>query len=163
MSPRLVYSRGMLRTPAVLLASLVLTTAISCKSGSDKPRSEPETETAAQPAGSQPAPTTPPPATAPPAETAPAAPEPTTPEEIDAARKNAMLAGKDADVIKYCEMAGIKGLGEGGKGDVQSQLGCALAACRLDRADKAKAWAKGLPKALKDQANKICLANKVVL
>jgi len=153
----------MVRTLAVLFASLVLTTAISCKSGGDKPRSEPESETAAQPAGSQPAPTPPPPATTPPADTAPAAPEPTTPEEIDAARKNAMLAGKDADVIKYCEMAGIKGLGEGGKGDGQSQLGCALAACRLDQADKAKAWAKGLPKALKDQANKICLANKVVL
>lgn len=157
MSPRLVYSRRMLRT-----ASLLFLFAISCKSGGDKPRSEPESEPAAQqPPASQPAPT-PPPAT-PPAETAPATPEPTTPEEIDAARKNAMMAGKDADVIKYCEMAGIKGIGEGGKGDGQSQLGCALAACRLDQADKAKAWAKGLPKALKDQANKICLANKVVL
>ena len=144
-----------------LLASLILL-AISCKS--DKPRSEPESEPAATPAASQPAPAmTPPPAPTQPAEAAPAAPEPTTPEEIDAARKNAMLAGKDADVIKYCEMAGIKGLGEGGKGDGQAQLGCALAACRLNQGDKAKAWARGLPKALKDQANKICLANKVVL
>jgi hypothetical protein len=159
-TPRLVYSRRMVRTFALLFASLVLTTWVSCKS--DKSRSEPESEPATeQPAASQPAPT-PPPST-PPAETAPAAPEPTTPEEIDAARKNAMLAGKDADVIKYCEMAGIKGIGEGGKGDGQAQLGCALAACRLDQGDKAKAWAKGLPKALKDQANKICLANKVVL
>ena len=152
----------MLRTSAVLLASLVVTTAVSCKSGGDKSRSETESEPAAQqPPAAQPAPTPPP--TTPPAETAPATPEPTTPEEIDAARKNAMMAGKDADVIKYCEMAGIKGIGEGGKGDGQAQLGCALAACRLDQADKAKAWAKGLPKALKDQANKICLANKVVL
>jgi hypothetical protein len=139
--------------------------AISCKSGGDKPRSEPETEPSSPPpATSQPAtaPTTPPAQTQP-APTEPAAPEPTTPEEIDAARKNAMLAGKDADVIKYCEMQGIKGLGEGGKGDGQAQLGCALAACRLNQADKAKAWAKGLPKPLKEQANKICLASKVVL
>ena len=133
--------------------------AIACERGGDKPRSEPETESASPPPATQPPPTQPAPAEAAP----PAAPEPTTPEEIDTARKNAMLAGKDADVIKYCEMAGIKGLGEGGKGDGQSQLGCALAACRLNQPDKAKAWAKGLPKALKDQANKICLANKVVL
>jgi hypothetical protein len=133
---------------------------LSCKSGSDKPRSEPAAEPASQPA---PAPAQPAPAQPAPAAAQPAAPEPTTPEEIDAARKNAMLAGKDADVIKYCELEGIKGLGEGGKGDGQAQLGCALAACRSNQADKAKAWAKGLPKALKDQANKICLASKVVL
>ena len=140
---------------------LLLMFAISCKSGDDKPQADPAAETPTQPAPTQPAPAQPPPTQ--PAETAPAAPEPTTPEEIEMARKNAMLAGKDADVIKYCEMAGIKGLGDGGKGDGQAQLGCALAACRSDQADKAKAWAKGLPKALKDQANKICLANKVVL
>jgi hypothetical protein len=152
----------MRHTPRCL--ALILLFAVSCKSGDDKSRSEPETEPASQPPATQPAPTEPPPAApADPAATAPAAPEPTTPEEIDAARKNAMLAGKDADVIKYCEMAGIKGLGEGGKGDGQSQLGCALAACRLNQSDKAKSWAKGLPKALKEQANKICLANKVVL
>lgn len=146
-----------------LLASLILLCAISCKSGGDKPRSEPETQPEPQVSSkAAPAPITQPPET-PPAETAPAGPEPTTPEEIETARQNAMLAGKDADVIKYCEMAGIKGLGDGGKGDGQAQLGCALAACRLDQGDKAKAWAKGLPKALKDQANKICLANKVVL
>lgn len=141
--------------------ALILAFAISCKSGDDRPRSEPAAEPASQPPAAQPAPAQPPPAE--PAATAPAAPEPTTPEEIDAARKNAMLAGKDADVIKYCEMAGIKGLGEGGKGDGQAQLGCALAACRLNQGDKAKAWARGLTKALKEQANKICLANKVVL
>lgn len=151
----------MARALRPVLASLFLTFAISCKSGGDKPSSEPESEPAAQPAPTQPA-ATPAPTPAP-AEATPAAPEPTTPEEIEAARKNAMLAGKDADVIKYCEMAGIKGLGEGGKGDGQAQLGCALAACRSDQADKAKAWAKGLPKALKEQANKICLASKVVL
>lgn len=151
--------RCLLRFSLVLLAML----AISCKSSADKPRSETETEPASQPAASQPPPAQPPPSQMQPAEAPPAAPEPTTPEEIDAARKNAMLAGKDADVIKYCEMAGIKGIGEGGKGDGQAQLGCALAACRSNQADKAKAWARGLPKLLKEQANKICLANKVVL
>ena len=139
---------------------LVLLFAVSCKAD-DKAGSPPAAEPPSQPPPTEPAPAQPPPTE--PAATTPAAPEPTTPEEIDAARKNAMLAGKDADVIKYCEMAGIKGLGEGGKGDGQAQLGCALAACRLDQSDKAKAWAKGLPKALKEQANKICLANKVVL
>lgn len=141
---------------------LCLMFVISCKSGDDKPRSEPAAEPPSQPAptAAQPTPAQPPAAAEP---AAPATPEPTTPEEIEAARKNAMLAGKDADVIKYCEMAGIKGLGEGGKGDGQAQLGCALAACRANQPDKAKAWAKGLPKALKDQANKICLASKVVL
>jgi hypothetical protein len=139
---------------------LLIMLAISCKSGEDKPRAEPAAEPASQPPPAQPAQLPPPQAETPP----PAAgPEPTTPEEIETARKAAMLAGKDADVIKYCEMAGIKGLGDGGKGDGQAQLGCALAACRSDQADKAKAWAKGLPKLLKDQANKICLANKVVL
>ena len=141
---------------------LLLLFAISCKSGEDKP---PPAETAAEPP-SQPAPTQPAPsqpAPSQPTEAAPAAPEPTTPEEIEKARMEAMLAGKDADVIKYCEMAGIKGLKDGGKGDGQAQLGCALAACRSNLGDKAKAWANGLPKALKDQANKICLANKVVL
>lgn len=149
----------MQRTARCLLGVLFLISAFACKNDGDKPRSEPAAEPPSQPAPTaapQPAPTQP-------VEAQPAAPEPTTPEEIDAARKNAMLAGKDADVIKYCEMAGIKGLGEGGKGDGQAQLGCALAACRSDQADKAKAWVKGLPKALKDQANKICLASKVVL
>jgi hypothetical protein len=89
----------------------------------------------------------------------PAKPEPTTPEEIEKARMEAMLAGKDEDVIKYCELGGIKA----DTGDGQAPLGCALAACRLGQAEKAKAWAAKLPKELKKQANQICMANKVVL
>lgn len=89
----------------------------------------------------------------------PAGPEPTTPEEIDTALKAAMVEGRDQDVLKYCEMAGIKP----GEGDGQTQLGCTLAACRTEQADKAKAWSKGLPKPLMKQAAKICLASKVVL
>ena len=60
---------------------------------------------------------------------------------------------------KAFEMAGIKA----DTGDGQAPLGCALAACRLGHAEKAKAWAAKLPKELKKQANTICMANKVVL
>lgn len=91
-------------------------------------------------------------------EAPPPAPEPTTPEEIDAARKQAMIDGRDKDVVKYCEAAKIDD-----KSDPQAKLGCALAACRIDDADKAKAWAQGLPKPLLEQAIKTCMANKVVL
>ena len=139
---------------ACLVTSLLF---VACKSEKETPpAADPAPEPAKPPQQFTPPPTEP-------VATEPAKPEPTTPEEIETARKEAMLAGKDEDVIKYCEMAGIKGIGDGGKGDGQAQLGCALAACRVDQADKAKAWAKGLPKLLKDQANKICLANKVVL
>lgn len=85
--------------------------------------------------------------------------EPKTPEEIALARKSAMVEGRDADVIKYCEMEGL----EAGKGDPQALLGCTLAACRIEQKEKARAWAKGLPKALKKQAFKICKANGVFL
>ncbi|HEU0029086.1 MAG TPA: hypothetical protein VFQ53_00545 [Kofleriaceae bacterium] len=87
-----------------------------------------------------------------------AVPEPTTPAEIDAARKQAMIDGRDKDVVKYCEMAKIDD-----KSDPQAKLGCALAACRINDADKAKSWAHGLPKPLMEQAIKTCMANKVVL
>ena len=80
-------------------------------------------------------------------------------EEIDLARKEAMLAGRDADVIKYCEMQGVAE----GKSDPQVLLGCALAACRSNQVDKARAWSKSLPKPLRRQAVEICQANKVIL
>ncbi len=89
----------------------------------------------------------------------PAAPEPTTPEAIDQARKQAMIDGKDKDVVKYCELQGQVA----GKGDPQALLGCALASCRLGEVDKAKAWSRGLPKPLLDTAIKVCAANKVML
>ncbi|HUS66379.1 MAG TPA: hypothetical protein VMZ28_17625 [Kofleriaceae bacterium] len=141
---------------ALLIAlSLGLTALAACKAEEKKPDPAP----AAPAAPSRPF--------VPPAEVAavpaaPAAPEPTTPAEIEEARKKAMLEGRDADVIKYCEMAGVTT----DSGDGQAALGCALAACRIGdpaHAEKAKAWAKKLPKALKQQANQICMANKVVL
>jgi hypothetical protein len=93
-------------------------------------------------------------------EVAPPDPEPTTPEEIDTARKKAMIAGKDKDVIRFCEMGKVDE-----KADPQVLLGCTLAACRVNDADKAKAWAKGVAKSkpLLDQAIKTCMANKVAL
>jgi hypothetical protein len=133
------------------LLLLLLIAVPSCKAEEKKPAP-------AEPAAA-PRPFVPPGEAAAPPPTEPAAPEPTTPAEIDEARKKAMLAGKDEDVIKYCEMAGIKS----DTGDGQAALGCALAACRLNQADKAKAWAAKLPKELKKQANTICMANKVVL
>jgi len=90
---------------------------------------------------------------------APPPPEPTTPAEIDQARKAAMIDGRDQDVIKYCEMAKV----EPGTSDPQVLLGCALAACRLNDPARAKPWASILPKPLKDQAIKVCLANQVAL
>jgi hypothetical protein len=97
-------------------------------------------------------------------EEAPPDPEPTTPAEIDTARKKAMIAGRDKDVVRFCELGKI-----GDTSDSQAVLGCALAACRLDDEAKASAWAKLLKnnkkdgKALLDQAIKTCAANKVVL
>jgi hypothetical protein len=85
-------------------------------------------------------------------------PEPTTAAEIDAARKKAMIAGKAKDVIKFCEMSKFDD-----KSDPQALLGCTVAACRENDADRARAWAKPLQKAFRDQAVKTCLANKVTL
>jgi len=90
----------------------------------------------------------------------PADPEPTTPEEIDIARKKAMIEGRDKDVIKYCEQGKLDD-----KTDAQVYMGCTLAACRINEADKAREWGKSLAKSkpLMDQARKVCLANKVTL
>ncbi|MCX5747687.1 MAG: hypothetical protein NT062_34925 [Proteobacteria bacterium] len=85
-------------------------------------------------------------------------PEPTTPEEIDHARKQAMIDGREKDVVRFCEMQKIDA-----KSDPQAQLGCGLAACRLSDVDKARAWTGALPKDLKAIAVKTCLALSVVL
>ena len=142
-----------------MLIALVVAVLPACKA--EEKKTDPAPAAPAQPAAA-PTPFVPPGEAAAAAAAEPAAPEPTTPAEIEEARKKAMLDGKDADVVKYCEMAGIKT----DTGDGQAALGCALAACRLGdpaNAEKAKAWAKKLPKALKQQANQICMANKVVL
>ena len=85
-------------------------------------------------------------------------PDPSKPESVHEARKQAMILGRDKEVIRFCEMGKVDE-----KSDPQARLGCALAACRLKEADKAKMWAKGLEKALFEQANKVCVANTVTL
>jgi len=94
---------------------------------------------------------------------APAEPtaEPTTPKEIDEARKKAMIAQKDADVIKYCGMSNL-----GDKTDPQVLLGCTLSACRTHDEAKAKEWSRplgnaGTDKAFLDQARKVCIQFQV--
>jgi hypothetical protein len=88
----------------------------------------------------------------------PPAPEPTTPEEVDKARKQAMIDGKHKDVIKYCEMTKMDA-----KTDPQVLLGCTLAACQVSDAERARNWAKTLPKLLMDQAVKTCTAMNVAV
>src|SRR4029078_12498272 len=49
----------------------------------------------------------------------------------------------------------------GAKSDPQIYLGCALAACRINDADRARTWAKNLPKLLMDQAVKVCVTYNI--
>jgi hypothetical protein len=133
---------------------LILMFAISCKTEQQPPPPDPEPETEkVEPIKMGSAEVV--------KEKAPPPPEPTTPEEIDSARKQAMIDGRDKDVIRFCEMAKVDPASK--KTDPQVLLGCALASCRIGEVDKAKTWAKPLPKLLKDQAVKICRANKVTL
>src|SRR5580692_8925899 len=88
----------------------------------------------------------------------PPAPEPTTPEEIDHARNQAMIDGRDKDVLKYCDLGKLDD-----KSNPQALLGCALAACRLKDEDTAKRYAKPLPKLLMDQAKKVCLTYHIAV
>jgi hypothetical protein len=103
---------------------------------------------------SAPQPPPPPPPAAKPAP--PPAPEPTTPAEIERARNQAMIDGKDKDVLKYCEMSKLDD-----KSNPQALLGCTLSACRIKDVDTAKRYSKPLQKAYLDQAKKVCAANQV--
>ncbi len=86
----------------------------------------------------------------------PAAPDPTTPKEIELARKAAMMDGRLKDAVKFCQLGGFES-------NPQEVLACTLAACRTDKSDLARKWAKPLPKALMKQAVKICQASNVFL
>ena len=91
----------------------------------------------------------------------PPEPEPKTPEELDKAFKQAMIDGRDKDVLKYCDLMKLDD-----KSNPQSLMGCTLAACRTGDADTAKRYSAGMSnskdgKALLIQARKICLSNKV--
>ncbi len=89
---------------------------------------------------------------------APPAPEPTTPAEIEHARNQAMIDGRDKDVLKYCAMGKLDD-----KSNPQALLGCTLAACRIKDADTARQYSHGLAKAYLDQAKRVCVGNSVTL
>jgi hypothetical protein len=94
---------------------------------------------------------TPPPAAAAKPAPPPAAPDPTTPADIDKARNQAMIDGKDKDVLHFCELGKLDD-----KSPSQALLGCTLSACRIKDVDTAKKYAHALPKALMDQAIMVC-------
>ncbi|MBV8757262.1 MAG: hypothetical protein JO257_08315 [Deltaproteobacteria bacterium] len=93
-----------------------------------------------------------------PVETKPPEPEPTTPAEIDHARNQAMIDGRDKDVLKYCEMGKLDD-----KSNPQALLGCTLAACRLKDEATARKYGTPIKGPLKDQAKKVCIQNQIGL
>jgi hypothetical protein len=100
---------------------------------------------------------TPSPTEAKPAEKPPE-PEPTTPAEIEHARNQAMIDGRDKDVLKYCEMGKLDD-----KSNPQALLGCTLAACRLKDEATARKYGAPIKGPLKDQAKKVCIQNQIGL
>jgi hypothetical protein len=88
----------------------------------------------------------------------PPEPDPTTPAEIDRARNQAMIDGRDKDVLRFCAMGKLDD-----KSNPQALLGCTLSACRIKDADTAKQYSKALPKLLKDQAKRVCSTSKIDL
>jgi hypothetical protein len=85
-------------------------------------------------------------------------PEPTTPAEIDRARNQAMIDGRDKDVLKYCDLQKLDD-----KSNPQALLGCTLAACRIKDEDTARRYAKPLAKAYLDQAKRVCTQSSIAL
>ena len=138
------------------------------KSAEDQAKEDMAKKAAAEKANEPPPAPAPTPAAPPPTEAAkpaekPPEPEPTTPAEIDKAFKQAMIDGRDKDVLKYCDMLKLDD-----KSNPQSLMGCTLAACRTNDADTAKKYSAGLNnskdgKALLLQAKKVCLTNKVAI
>jgi hypothetical protein len=88
----------------------------------------------------------------------PPEPEPTTPAEIEHARNQAMIDGRDKDVLKYCEMGKLDD-----KSNPQALLGCTLAACRIKDEATARKYGTPIKGPLKDQAKKVCLQNQIGL
>ncbi len=88
----------------------------------------------------------------------PPGPEPTTPAEIEHARNQAMIDGRDKDVLKYCALGKLDD-----KSSPQALLGCTLSACRIKDADTARQYSKALKKEYLDQAKRVCVGNSVTL
>jgi hypothetical protein len=144
------------------LMALVLFVAACGKSGEDQAKEDNAREAAkiaAQPKEeakpATPTPAAPTPEAAKPAEKPPE-PEPTTPAEIDHARNQAMIDGRDKDVLKYCEMGKVDD-----KSSAQVLLGCTLAACRIKDEATAKKYGEPIKGPLRDQAKKVCLQNQI--
>jgi hypothetical protein len=145
------------------LVALVLFVAACGKSGEEQAKEDNAREAekvAAQAPKEEPKPATPTPAAPPPEAAKPAdkppEPEPTTPAEIDHARNQAMIDGRDKDVLKYCEMGKVDD-----KSSPQVLLGCTLAACRLKDEATAKKYGEPIKGPLRDQAKKVCLTNQI--
>jgi hypothetical protein len=136
--------------------AIALTLSIGCGGAEDQGRAQAEAEAKKHEAAAPP----PTEVKAPPTESKPKPPpepEPTTPAEIDRARNQAMIDGRDKDVLKYCAAGKLDD-----KSNPQALLGCTLAACRLGDVDTAKGYSKALPKLLMDQAKRVCVANKKI-
>lgn len=144
----------------VFLAIALPLAACNDKSGAEQAREEQAREMAHAKPDDSPATTTGGGGAAPAAkpDAAPPAPEPTTPAEIDRARNQAMIDGKDKDVLKYCELGKIDD-----KSNPQAQLGCTLAGCRTKDETIARRYGKPLPKAYLEQAKKVCIQNGIAL
>jgi hypothetical protein len=141
----------------IALACIVLL--FACGGDDDKPKRAAVQETKETPP--PPAPKDTPPPAAKPAK--PPEPDPTTPAELDKAFKQAMIDGREKDVLHYCEMLKLDD-----KSNPQSLMGCALAACRSKDADTVKRYVAPLSasktgKQLLVQVKKVCLSNNVSL
>ena len=143
-----------------LLAVALLWLCACGKSGEEQAREDNAREQAKVEANKPAEPPPPPPTpvdTAKPADMPPE-PEPTTPAEIDHARNQAMIDGRDKDVLKYCEMGKLDD-----KSNPQALLGCTLAACRLKDEATAHKYGNPIKGPLKDQAKKVCIQNQIGL
>nr|HEX4314693.1 hypothetical protein [Kofleriaceae bacterium] len=98
----------------------------------------------------------------PPTTKQPAAPmvDPTTPEELDHALKQAMIDGRDKDVLHLCDLGKLD---TDPKANPQSLLGCTLSACRIKNEELAHRYSGPLKKDYRDAATKVCIQNSVSL
>lgn len=147
-----------------VIVFVLVVAAVACGKSAEEQAKEDMAAKAPKPDEPSPAPKVIKEAPAPAPEAKPAAapePEPTTPAEIDHAFKQAMIDGRDKDVLKYCDMLKLDD-----SSNPQSLMGCTLSACRIGDADTAKRYSAGLKHskdglALLSQARKVCILNKV--
>ncbi len=85
-------------------------------------------------------------------------PDPTLPADIDRARNQAMIDGRDKDVLHFCELGKLDA-----KSNPQALLGCTLAACRIKDEPTAQRYAKPLAKDYMEQARRVCATNQIAL